>query len=159
MTQGRSRKARKKLRARIRWLSTRATAMPSTNLMATMTPLHGVLRVDLAEDVERFDEGFVARPVVDDEPLEHPRDRRVGVLLAPRVVEDVRIALGLAAKRQVDQALHERLLLPHVEPEVRLEHRTPLADAVLAVHLARLHRVPQELLREVRDLRVLHDRA
>src|SRR5207249_10589376 len=67
--------------------------------MATLTPLHGALRVDLAEDVERFDEGFVARPVVDDEPLAHLRDRRVGVLLASRAVDDVRLALGLAAER------------------------------------------------------------
>src|SRR5262245_321798 len=65
-------------------------------LMATMRLLHGVLRVDLAEDVERLDERLVARPVVDDQPLEHPRDRRVGVLLAPGVVEDVRVALRLA---------------------------------------------------------------
>ena len=35
MTQGRSRNARKKFRPRIFWLSTTATAMPSTNLMAT----------------------------------------------------------------------------------------------------------------------------
>src|SRR5205809_7390206 len=79
--------------------------------MDTLTPLPGVLRVDLAEDVERFDEGFVARPGVDDEPLEHPRDRRVGVLLAPRVVEEVWIALALAAKRQVALALQARILL------------------------------------------------
>jgi hypothetical protein len=35
MTQGSSKKARKKFLPRIRWLRTRATAIPSTNLRAT----------------------------------------------------------------------------------------------------------------------------
>src|SRR2546427_7598027 len=46
------------------------------------------------------------------------------------------------------------LLLPDVEVEVRLQDRPPLADLHLLVHLVVVHRVVQELLRQVGDLRV-----
>src|SRR2546426_9911642 len=111
-----------------------ATAMDRGLMAMTPRPLR-VLRVDLAQDVERLRERLVARPVVHHDPLEHAGDRRVRALLAPGVVEGVRVALDLAAERQVDEALHERLLLPDLEVEIRLQDRTPLADEHLLVHL------------------------